>query len=175
MSPRRTPDRAAFRALVIDHQRAVFAVISGVLLRGSIADVEDLAQETFVRVHRALPDFEERGPDSLRRWILTIAARVAVDHVRRRKPHEPFDEGVHHLRSSAADELAKFRQLSVRLEAALDRLNPDQRAVLILRDLHGLDYRDVAKMLGADLGTVKSRLHRARDNVRNALKEENSG
>lgn len=167
--------RDAFRALVIEHQRAVHAVIAGIVFRGSIADVDDLAQEAFVRVHRALRSFEDRGPGALRRWILTIAARVAVDHVRSRKPMTSFNEQVHCLRSRSADELARFRQLSRRVEAALDRLSPDQRAVLVLRDLYELDYREIAESTGADLGTVKSRLHRARAIVRNALEEERSG
>lgn len=154
--------RDAFRALVLDHQHAVHAVLAQMLFRATTADVEDLAQETFLRVHRGLATFEDRGPGHLKKWIVTIAARVAIDHLRRaRAPHEPLDES--RLRGrEGADELAKLRRLGARVEAALDEIGPEQRSVLVLRQLQGLEYQEIADALGIDLGTVKSRLHRAR-------------
>lgn len=169
-------DREAFRALVIAHQHAVHAVLAQVLLRGSLADVEDLAQETFLRVHRALPRFEDRGPGHLKRWIVTIAARVAIDHLRRKRtPHESFDETVHRLPTAGTDELAGFRRLGHRVEAALTELGAEQRSVLVLRQLHGLEYQEIADALQVDLGTVKSRLHRARAKLQQLLIKERLG
>lgn len=174
----RRPARAApeaFRALVVAHQRAVHAVLAQLLFRGSLADVDDLAQETFVRVHRALPRFA--GDDAhKRKWIVTIAARVAIDHLRRgRGGDEPFDESVHVLPSASADELAQYRRLEQRVETALAELGAEQRAVLVLRQLHGFEYQEIAELLGIDLGTVKSRLHRARAKLEHSLAEERSG
>lgn len=169
-------DRDAFRALVVGHQHAVHAVLAQMLLRGAIADVEDLAQETFLRVHRALPRFEDHGPGHLKRWIVTIAARVAIDHLRRRRlPLESFDETVHRLPSRSADELAQFRRLGHRVEAALAELGDEQRSVLVLRQLHDLEYQEIADALQIDLGTVKSRLHRARSKLQQLLVEERVG
>jgi RNA polymerase sigma-70 factor (ECF subfamily) len=166
----------AFRALVVDHQDAVHAVLAQMLFRGATADVDDLAQETFLRVSRALPRFEPREPGHLARWIKTIAARVAIDHLRRKRPAvESFDERVHHLGGASADELAQFRRLGARVEAALTELGDEQRSVLVLRQLHGLDYREIADALQIDLGTVKSRLHRARARLRELTFEEKSG
>lgn len=168
--------REAFRALVLAHQHAVHAVLAQMLFRGAIADVEDLAQETFIRVHRALPRFEERGPGRLEKWIVTIAARVAIDHLRRRRaPAESFDETVHRLPTAGADELAQFRRLGERVEKALAEIGAEQRSVLVLRQLHGLEYQEIADALQLDLGTVKSRLHRARARLQELLARSESG
>ncbi len=168
--------RESFRALVADHQEAVHAVLAHMLFRSPLADVDDLAQETFMRVARALPRFEPREPGHLARWIKTIAARVGIDHLRRSRPTtESFDERVHHLASAGADELARFRQLGARVEAVLSELGDEQRTVLVLRHLHGLDYQEIADALQIDLGTVKSRLHRARARLRELTPEEKSG
>lgn len=169
-------DREAFRALVVAHQHAVHAVLAQMLFRAALADVEDLAQETFLRVHRALPRFEDHGPGHLRKWIVTIAARVAIDHLRRKRlPLESFDETVHRLPSRETDELAQFRRLGQRVEAALAELGAEQRSVLVLRQLHGLEYQEIAEALQIDLGTVKSRLHRARTRLEQLLIKERVG
>jgi RNA polymerase sigma-70 factor, ECF subfamily len=168
--------RKAFRALVLDHQHAVHAVLAQILFRGALADVDDLAQETFLRVHRALPRFEPREPAHRERWIKTIAARVAIDHLRRKRPStESFDERVHRLDGASADELARFRQLGAHVEAVLAEMGDEHRSVLVLRQLHGLDYQEIADALQIDLGTVKSRLHRARAKLHQLTVEEKSG
>ena len=165
-----------FRALVRAHERDVHAVLAQVLFRATLGDVDDLAQETFLRVHRALPQFVERGAGARRRWVLTIAARIAIDHLRKRSFADlPFDEDVHRLPVAGTDELARYRRLEARVEVALRELTPEHRAVLVLRDLHGFEYAEVASSLGLDLGTVKSRLHRARQRVRTALKKDGNG
>ncbi|HWB78330.1 MAG TPA: sigma-70 family RNA polymerase sigma factor [Nannocystaceae bacterium] len=167
--------RQRFRAVVVAHQHVVHAVIAQLLFRGTLADVEDLAQETFVRVHRALPRFAGE-PAQLKRWVVTIAARVAIDHLRiARVPIEPFDETVHRISPHAADELTRFRKLGDRIEAVLAEMGEEQRSVLVLRQLHGLDYQEIADALELDLGTVKSRLHRARAKLQQALLKEHSG
>lgn len=146
------------------------------LFNSSTADVDDLAQETFLRVFRGLPRFEDKGPGRLKKWILTIAARIAIDHLRRtRPPQETFDEAVHGPSTARTDELAQFRHLSDRVDRALGELGAEQRSVLVLRQLHAFDYQEIADILQIDLGTVKSRLHRARARLRNALTEEPSG
>jgi RNA polymerase sigma-70 factor (ECF subfamily) len=107
---------------------------------------------------------------------VTIAARVAIDHLRRsRAPHEPFDETVHRLPTADADELAQFRRLGQRVEEALAEMGPEQRSVLVLRQLHGLDYQEIADALQIDLGTVKSRLHRARAKLEQVLLRSENG
>jgi RNA polymerase sigma-70 factor (ECF subfamily) len=82
---------------------------------------------------------------------------------------------VHRLPTPSADELAQFRRLGERVEKALAELGAEQRSVLVLRQLHGLEYQEIADALQIDLGTVKSRLHRARARLQELVARSESG
>jgi RNA polymerase sigma-70 factor (ECF subfamily) len=156
---------AACRALVIRYQRPVFALLGRLAGR---ARVEDLAQETFLRVFRALPRFDRGGRARLSSWILTIATRLALDELRRVPRAElPLDEEL--AGAARADEGAERRALARDLERAFAKLAPEQRAVVLLREVHELEYEEIARALDLDLGTVKSRLSRARASLRATL------
>jgi RNA polymerase sigma-70 factor, ECF subfamily len=158
----------ACRALVKRYEVVVFALLGRLL--GSRRDprLEDLAQETFLRVFRALPDFSRTGTARLSTWILTIATRLALDELRRRPPQmTSLDDDLPAGGGGVDDRLAAARALK---QATL-ALTPDHRAVLLLREFHELDYEEIARVLQIDVGTVKSRLARARAAVRRALKE----
>jgi RNA polymerase sigma-70 factor, ECF subfamily len=165
-------DEAAFRVVVTRHEAQVFALIGRILLRGrGHGIVEDLAQETFVRVFHALPSFGRDGRWNLTAWILTIAARLAIDELRKRpRQEEPlatlFDRPDEH---ASADGDAERRRIARAIAKAVDGLVPEQRAAFILREVHGLEYEAIAEALSIDLGTVKSRLWRARVALRAAL------
>ncbi len=158
-------EAAACRALVERYERPVFALVGRML--GRRDGVEDLAQETFLRAFRALADFDPRGPARLSTWLLTIATRLCLDALRRRA-HEPLPlEAARTLDSGArTDAAAERRALGRAIELAVSRLPPDQRAVVVLREWHELDYDEIARALELDLGTVKSRLSRARAALR---------
>jgi RNA polymerase sigma-70 factor (ECF subfamily) len=184
-------DKLAFRQLVLAYQRPVFALLSRMLVQcGRQSLVEDLAQETFVRVYRALGTFGDDGRFNLSGWILTIAARLAVDELRRRQvgfdpaSTDSLDQpgrgrdGEHQAGPSRelpavdrADEALERHSLRAALERAVAGLSPDQRAVFLLREVHELPYEEIAEALEVDLGTVKSRLSRARACLRAALLE----
>jgi len=153
------------------YQQPVFALLGRILLRrGGQALVEDLAQETFVRVFRALPGFGSDGRLNLTAWILTIAARLAIDELRRQpQAFQPFEAGEHADGAARADEEAERRCIGRAIERAVDELQPEYRAAFLLREVHGLEYDAIAESLGIDLGTVKSRLWRARNALRAAL------
>jgi RNA polymerase sigma factor (sigma-70 family) len=121
---------------------------------GAIAleEGEDALQETLIAIARGLPSLRE--PGAFRAWARRIAVREALRAARRRRPTEAFDDG------AVADEVDIDTVADVR--AALTHLRPEQRAVLVLRDLDGYSERDVATLLDVPEGTVKSRLHRAR-------------
>ncbi len=168
----RRGDRAAFTALVVFYQRPIFALLSRLLYGyGNDASlVEDLAQETFLRVHRALPDFDPNGAARLSTWILTIATRLGIDELRRRRPVVvPLQaaEAIH--APDRADAVAVRNQQRSAIEAAVAALSADHRATFLLREAHGLEYDEIARALDIDLGTVKSRLSRAKDQLRAAL------
>jgi RNA polymerase sigma-70 factor (ECF subfamily) len=164
---------AAFRVLVELHQDAVFALIWRILgSRAQAAVVEDLAQTTFLGVYRALPRFRREGSARLSTWILAIAVRTALKERRGARPMVSLDE-VDDTASSAAsaDRSVADRDFAAALARALDQLPLSFRTVFVLREYHGLDYGEIATALEVDLGTVKSRLSRARGELREQLKE----
>jgi RNA polymerase sigma-70 factor, ECF subfamily len=161
---------AAFRALVRRYERAVFSQLRGVLLAsGRTALVEDLAQETFLRAFRALPRYTSDGRAKFSTWLLTIATRLALNELRRR-PGVSFDGDTMDLQPAVMGDPDHDASLVGRgVEAAVLSLSPPLRAAFLLRELHGFDYADIAEALDVDLGTVKSRLSRARARLREVL------
>lgn len=165
-------DPAACRAVVGRYQGLVFAVAARVLGAGS-PDVADVAQEAFLKMFAALDRFDPRGPARFPTWLATIATRVAIDHARRRRTVIPLDA----IRDSAAapggdpGEALDDDRRRTRLAAAMAALGPDQRAAMLLRAEHELSYEDIAKALGLEVGTVRSRLARARVALREAVGE----
>lgn len=164
----RRGDVDAFRAIVTCFQQAVFAYLWRMLgARGDRGLVEDLVQDTFVRVHRGLRRFDPAGRGTLKTWIFTIATRTALNELRRTRPPTHGLAAAAHVADGGRD-----ARLAVIVADALARMTPDHRAVLVLREYHELDYAEIAAVLGIDLGTVRSRLSRAREALRQALAEE---
>jgi RNA polymerase sigma-70 factor, ECF subfamily len=162
-------EAAACRALVVQYQRPVFALLSRMLApSGRIAMVEDLAQETFLRAFRALSAFDRAGRARLSTWILTIATRLCIDELRKNAPTEPLEKASHVAAPARSDARLEARAIA----RAVAELAPEYRAAFLLRELHDLEYDEIARALGVDLGTVKSRLARARAALREALAEE---
>lgn len=161
-------DRTAARALVRRYERAVFSQIRGVLLpSGRTQIVEDLAQETFLRAFRALPRYTSDGRAKFSTWLLTIATRLALNELRR-KPGAISSDTIDAWPADAdLDRDAAIVGQGV--QAAVESLSPPFRAAFLLRELHGFDYADIAEALGIDIGTVKSRLSRARARLREVL------
>ena len=168
----RTGDQTAQAALIERYQRPVFALVSR-MVGPQRALVEDLAQETFLRVLRALPGFDPNGSGRLVTWILTIATRLALDHLRSlngRGDPGSVAGGVPVV-LPRPDQDAQRRSLAVALVRAVDALAPPFRAAFLLREVQGLSYQEVSEALDVDIGTVKSRLARARAVLQRALAE----
>lgn len=173
----RRGDLAAFNQLVARYERAAYAVCLRLLRDPQAA--EDVTQEAFVRAYNALDQFE-RG--SFRAWLLRIATNRALDQLRyqKRRPAESLDaqlveqEPAWSVESAPIDpETFAMRQaLSRRLQDALEELTEDQRTAIILHDMQGYPYDEVAQITGASLGTIKSRLHRARARLREILRSD---
>jgi RNA polymerase sigma-70 factor (ECF subfamily) len=159
----------ALRWVIERHQPAVHALVWR-MLGGRTDKVDDLVQDCFVRVLRALPGFDSRGPAQLSTWILTIATRVVLNDRRRAEP-SPLDAAPEPEapRSQGPAAAVDRAQLAAAIGAAVAGLPEPQRAVLVLREYHDLDYAEIANALELDLGTVKSRLARARTAVREHL------
>jgi RNA polymerase sigma factor (sigma-70 family) len=170
----RRGDPSALSALIRHYQGPVYALV-GRLLVGRRGVVDDVAQEAFMRVCRGLPRFEPGGSARLMTWILTVTTRACLNALRdgkradsRRDTREPPDAAG----PGDPEQTAVERERRRRVEAAMGALPEDMRAVLVLRAYHDFDYDEIAAALGIELGTVKSRLGRARVALRAALGDE---
>ncbi len=161
-------DRRACRALVRCYERRVFALI-GRMLRphGLDAAVEDIAQETFLRVFAHLGRYRADGRARLSTWILTISTRLCIDRLRKRRPATPLDDAP--TAALAGGPAADRAPIGAGLEQAIAALPPDWQAVFVLRAGHELEYGEIADALDIPIGTVRSRLSRARRQLRAAL------
>jgi RNA polymerase sigma-70 factor (ECF subfamily) len=161
-------DPIAMRAFVVRYQRQVFALLSRVMGRGP--HVEDAAQETFLKAFRALPAFDPAGPARVSTWLLTIATRTALD-VRKRKrfPTTPLDEASA-LPAGPTPESEHARgELRAAIAGAAAELSDDMRAAFVLADIHGFTMGEIAEALGIPENTAKTRVHRARQHMRERL------
>lgn len=142
-------------------------------------DAEDLVQEIFLQVYRALPGF--RGEAKVATWLYRIAANQCLDHLRHRRRSETkvvhlaepsleeVAEAAEARLQASPEELAEARDLAREVRRSLESLPDDLRVVVVLRDFEGLAYRELAAVLGLPLGTVQSRLHRARELLKRRL------
>ncbi len=165
----RAGDAPAFEDLVMTYQHRVFGVALRML--GNRAEAEEVAQEAFVRAHRALGEF--RGDAKLSTWLYAITSRLCLNRLasgERRMARQGEDAL---LRLSDAgprpDAALERRELEAALGRAIADLPEDRRIVVVLRDLEGLSYEEIAQVLELELGTVRSRLHRARAELREKL------
>jgi RNA polymerase sigma-70 factor (ECF subfamily) len=149
----RDGDRLAFAAVVRGAQAEVWRLCAHLVGRG---EADDLTQDTFVRVVRALPAF--RGDASARTWLLSIARRACADAVRRNVCNRRRDAAAgHHLATIVPDASS-----SAAADALIAELDPDQRLAFVLTQLHGLAYAEAAAVCDVPIGTIRSRVARAR-------------
>ncbi|GGE68295.1 RNA polymerase sigma-H factor [Streptosporangium jomthongense] len=167
----RNGDRAAFDLLVVKYQSRVASIISRYVYDSQ--EVMDLAQETFIKAYRAIDRF--RGDSAFYTWLYRIAVNTAKNHLesRSRRPQssadsaeaENFDDG-RRLRDIASPErLLQREQLQKELSRAIANLPEELRSAFLLREYDGLSYEDIARILECPIGTVRSRIFRARDAV----------
>ena len=176
----RAGDSAAFRALVVRYQRRVYAVALGIVKDPDQA--WDVAQEAFVRVHQHLGEF--KGESSFSTWVMRIATHLAIDSVRRERTRSKDEleetdesalaEGGEGILATALgtnpQETALRRELAGKITEALGRLPEMHRTILVLRELEGLSYEELAERLGIHKGTVMSRLYPARRKMQELLR-----
>jgi len=139
-------------------------------LSGNVQDAEDLTQDTFVRVFRSLATFT---PGTIEGWLHRITTNLFLDMVRRRRRirFDALPEDTERLPGSAPspEQVYADATLDPQVQAALDALPPDFRVAVVLCDIEGLTYEEIAATLGIKLGTVRSRIHRGRVQLREAL------
>jgi RNA polymerase sigma-70 factor (ECF subfamily) len=173
----REGDESAYRELIRRYERPVFSLIFRMVRDREIA--EDLSQETFIKVLNAIGTY--RPEFKFSSWVFKIANNTAIDHLRRREldtlslegsPHAATPEAMEATAlqlgtgvASPLDDVAS-RELGGEIEAAINRLRPEYRSCILLRHVEGRAYEEIADILGLPLGTVKTYIHRARNELR---------
>jgi RNA polymerase sigma-70 factor (ECF subfamily) len=167
-------DQEGFRELFDRYHRQVLAIAVG--MTGNADDAMDVVQETFVRAHKNLGSF--LGESSFYTWLYRIAVNVAIDFRRRQSRRaeivqvEPIDENVSGGEQTADPRTeVERRELGVRILKGIDELTPEHKAAIILREIEGLSYEEISKVMQCSKGTVMSRLHYARKKLQAKLRE----
>lgn len=177
----RNGDRAAFRALFDKYHGRVFAIALGVVKNPQ--DAHDTVQEAFVRVHRHLEGFQ--GQSSFYTWLYRITMNLSIDYHRRKKNavhvdyddavgrEDDVDDGDNIVSNFAAgadpQRVHSRKELAARMQTALASLPPYHQQVIVLREVDGLSYEEIAKVMKVPKGTIMSRLFHARRKMQAAL------
>ncbi|HUJ59091.1 MAG TPA: sigma-70 family RNA polymerase sigma factor [Kofleriaceae bacterium] len=159
-------ERAALGQLIDRYHPVVHALVWRMACARGESHVADLVQDSLLRVLQGLPRFDPAGPARLSTWILTIATRVVLNDRRRVAPRDARLEPAAYV--DPATSVAEL-ELGAAIAKAVVGLPEPQRIAFVLREYHDLDYAEIAEVLDVDLGTVKSRLSRARAAVRDTL------
>jgi RNA polymerase sigma-70 factor (ECF subfamily) len=159
-------NREAFDELVRRYQSRMFQLVR--ILTSGDAEAEDLVQDTFVRAYRAVGQF--RGDSTFRTWLHRIAVNVVRSHAARRKSPGRRDDDEEVIgRVASLEDLENAVVRRRMIDQALARLPPDLRLLITLRDVQGLEYREIAVITGLPIGTVESRIFRGRRRLRPML------
>lgn len=171
-------DEEVFEELVKRYQKKVYN--STYRMMGNHEDAWDLAQETFLRVYRSLHRFQ--GKSSFSTWLFTITTNICRDELRKRqrrvKTHslsQPIQVKDGEIEREIVDDsmipedISINRELRDEIQGIIDKLPDDQKEVIVLRELQGFSYEEIAEIIGVALGTVKSRISRGRRNLREEL------
>ena len=167
-------DTKAFGILIERYQRRVIGVAMAVV--HDQEDALELAQESFVRAFENIGKFESRS--SFSTWLYRIAANIAIDFRRRERRHptmrgEEAETEIQRLPSKLGDSFKETQrsEMAHRIKDALGQLTPEHRAAILLREVEGLSYDEISDVLQCPRGTVMSRLHYARNHLREILKD----
>jgi RNA polymerase sigma-70 factor (ECF subfamily) len=174
----RRGDRGAFRVLFERYHRRAYALALGVLRHPD--DALDVVQDAFVKAHKYLDRFE--GNSSFYTWLYRIVMNLAIDHLRKHRRVKPVELDEAHLQEERSDQSLLPRilggnpgralldkEIRRRIDLALDELSESHRAVLVMRELEGLSYEEMAQTMGCSKGTIMSRLFHARRNMQRRL------
>jgi len=175
-------DLTAYDTLVTRHRAKIFAMIRNMIHQE--AEAWDLSQEVFIKAWQALPRFENKARFST--WLYRIAHNVVYDWTRKRKIQSvgEFNDGIFERdridpssnttpsgEESPDDSLVRS-ELRVKIEDALQKISPEHREVVLLKDVQGLSYKEIAEVMSCEIGTVMSRLYYARQKLQILLKDE---
>ena len=158
-------EKDAFQKLMVLYQRKIYSLLYGMVWNRE--DALELTQEVFVKAYRSIRGF--RMASSFYTWLYRIAVNLALDFRRQRVANPEIQKEVDPPSGKGPDTSLLHKELHEQINLTLAQLPPQQRAVLLFREVEGLTYKEIAKVMGCRLGTVMSRLHYARESMRRAL------
>lgn len=170
-------DRAAFETLFQRYHRRAYTLALGVVR--SQDDALDVVQDAFIKAHKYLDKFE--GNSSFFTWLYRIVMNLAIDHLRKNRRQRPVELDEQKVEDAIDDTLLPKilggnpgralmdKEIRARIDAALDQLSENHRAVLVMRELEGLSYEEMAQAMACSKGTIMSRLFHARKNMQRLL------
>ena len=170
-------ERPAFEELYHRYVRKIYNLVYRMV--GTAQEAEEVTQEVFYQAYKNLSSFQ--GRSRFYTWLIRIATNVSLQYVKRQARHKkdtPFDDVLESqlpsggISGSNPEKEAESRALYRALDKAVNRLPPNQRAVIILGPIQGHSYEEMAQILGTNEEVIKGRLHRARENIREILKED---
>lgn len=176
----KTGDVKAFEMLVEAYQRKIYNIALRMI--GNSDDAYDLAQEVLIRIYKSIGSFKEQS--SFSTWVYRITTNVCLDEIRKRKNKwtVSLDEDIRLDDSEIKreiesddpkpDEMTEKAELKKTITEAINKLNEEHRIVIVLRDIHGFSYEDIAKIVKCPEGTVKSRINRARQALKSILEKK---
>ncbi len=170
-------DIASFEVLIEPYQKKAFNIAYRML--GNLEDANDVTQEAMIKIYKSISGFQ--GKSSFSTWLYSVVSNSCIDYIRKNRRavvvslDREYDTGESMYKFEVADEMNTPEYLFERNETkriihdAINQLNVDQREIIILRDINGFSYNEIAEILKCSEGTVKSRISRARSNLKTLL------
>lgn len=171
----RDGDIYAFEKLIQAYEKRIFNI--ALKMVGNREDASDIAQEVCIKIYKSIGSFKESS--SFSTWVYRITSNVCIDQLRKRKNNVvplavSSDDGEYELPVASnerlPEEIVEGKELADLIKSCILNLAPEQRIIITLRDIYGHSYEDIANMLNISMGTVKSRLNRARNTLKDKIK-----
>lgn len=169
-------DLEAFERLIMAYEKKIFNI--AYRMTGNSEDAADIAQEVCIKIYKSIGNFKENS--SFGTWVYRITSNVCIDEIRKRKnstvslnvkneDDEEFERAIEN-KDRLPDEIVEGREALNAIKKCILELTPEQRMVIILRDVRGHSYEEISSMLNINIGTLKSRLNRARSLLKDKLR-----
>lgn len=170
-------DVKSFEILIANYKKRAFNIAYRML--GNLEDANDVTQESFLKIYRSIDKF--KGKSSFSTWLYSIVSNTCIDFIRKNRKKTTisidtnYDEDGYEIEiadeKNTTESLFEKKEIIRSIHDAINRLNHDQKIVIILRDIQGFSYFEISKILNISEGTVKSRISRGRKNLKNILEE----
>jgi RNA polymerase sigma-70 factor, ECF subfamily len=160
-------DLEAFEELILMYESKIYNLCFYILKNKD--DALDAAQEVSIKIFKSIAKF--KGDSKFSTWVYRVTYNTCMDNVKKRKDDVPYDDFINseHSIENKMDGAIERRELKQEIKNCIMKLSEDFRSIVILRDIDGMSYQEIAKILNIEVGTVKSRLSRARETLKKEL------